>query len=74
MTVSRFWGAVLQVVGGLIAGLSGLCTLVGALAGFAYPEDAASVLLLALVVGAIPILAGVGLFWWGRTLRQDPPR
>lgn len=66
----RFWGAALQAVGVLVAGLGGLCTLSGVLLGFAYPSDALMLILTSLFVGALPILIGVGLFWWGRTLRR----
>ena len=76
--VRRFFEAVLMAGGALIAGLSGLCTLGFTIFGladvFRYPGEALSILLLVAMVGGIPTLIGVGLFWWGRTLRRAESR
>jgi hypothetical protein len=76
--VQAFFGGALMVVGGLIGGLSGLCTaifLIGGLFGGGM-SDYGAVVGLALTVGFLPILIGVGLFIAGRALYRSaqPPR
>ncbi|MBI1199432.1 MAG: hypothetical protein GC203_16345 [Phenylobacterium sp.] len=70
--VQRFFGVLLVAAGALIGGLSGLCTLFGVGAGLlemlAHPGDGLSFIGIALAVGAIPIIVGVGLFIAGRGL------
>ena len=79
--VRRFLGALLIAVGGLIAALSGLCSVVflGALV-VDLVRDPASMdsavwpsLILLLVVGGLPLAIGVGLVFWGRALRRRLP-
>ena len=80
--VARFFGLILMTIGGLIAGLSGLCTL--GWVGFLYLSVAPaygstngvdSLMTTTFVVGGLPILFGVGLFLIGRWLcRVSPPR
>ena len=81
--VARFFGAALMAVGGLIAVLSGLCS-VGFLGFMAYatfsggsgnvsgreiPAMVASVLSL-IAMDAIPVGLGVAMFLWGRSIRR----
>lgn len=70
--VARAFGALLMAVGGLIAGLCGLCS--AAVLVFAASQslgDFAQFGLMALVIGGIPGAVGVGLFVWGRSLRKQ---
>lgn len=70
----RFFGGLLMVVGGLMAALAGLCTIV--FVGAVVLEmgrgnqtifgETASFLMLSAVVGGVPIILGVGLFFLGR--------
>ena len=72
----RFFGGLLMVVGGLMATLAGLCTIM--FAGSVGLEmgrgnqtifgETASFLLLSAVVGGVPIILGVALFFLGRFL------
>jgi hypothetical protein len=74
----RFFGALFMAVGGLIAGLSGLCSAGVLLIGFASGSDFAetmSVLPIVLFVGGIPIAVGLALFFLGRWMyRQGKPK
>jgi hypothetical protein len=85
-SVGAFFGALLMAVGGLIAALSGMCTayfVLGSLFDGGNSGNVfagADVLLLALVVGGIPIGIGVLMFLGGRALYRsslplpgDPP-
>jgi len=72
----RFFGGLLMVVGGLMAALAGLCTVV--FVGSVVVEmgrgnqtifgETASFLMLSAVVGGVPIVVGVALFFLGRHL------
>ena len=74
--VGRFFGGLLMVVGGLMATLAGLCTIL--FVGSVVLEmgrgnqtifgETASFLLLSAVVGGGPIILGVALFFLGRFL------
>lgn len=73
--IPRLFGAILMAVGGLIALLSGSCTLL--VMGFGAFDNASagellSVLPLALLFGAPPFAVGAGLFIWGRSLFRGP--
>lgn len=72
----RFFGGLLMVVGGLMATLAGLCTVM--FVGSVVLEmgrgnqtifgESASFLMLSAVVGGVPIILGVALFFLGRFL------
>lgn len=72
----RFFGGLLMVVGGLMATLAGLCTVM--FVGSVVLEmgqgnqtifgETASFLMLSAVVGGVPIILGVALFFLGRFL------
>jgi hypothetical protein len=77
----RFIGGLLMAVGGLIAGLCGLCT-----GGFELasihdlfsntaqgPDNISIPVFVPLAVGIVPILIGVGLLFWGRHLMRPSP-
>jgi hypothetical protein len=71
--VAKLFGALLMAVGGLIAGLCGLCS-AGVLA-ITFSNGAGGIgpsMMLALIFGGPPILIGVGLFLWGRSLWRGP--
>jgi hypothetical protein len=78
--VQAFIGGALMVVGGLLGGLSGLCTvvfMVGSLFEGGGLKDWISFTALALAVGFLPIVIGLGLFIAGRYLyrgAQPAPR
>jgi hypothetical protein len=78
--MQKLIGGILLAVGGLIAGLSGLCTIVvvgGSLAspGEWTPGDFGGIagsLMIVLIFGGIPFAIGAGLFLLGRSLlRKD---
>lgn len=78
--VQAFFGFLLLAVGLLMAGLCGLCTgafIVGGLSSLGRNVgDAGGIVLMALVVGGIPTVMGVGLFIAGRELLRGarPPK
>ncbi|KQV57419.1 MULTISPECIES: hypothetical protein [unclassified Caulobacter] len=67
--VTKMFGALLMVVGGLMIGLCGLCSAVFliSMAG-SDPGGVGGMGIVALIFGGIPIAAGVGLFIAGRKL------
>lgn len=71
-----FFGAALIGCGILIAALSGLCTLVflGASMGSSGGGEAIAMLPLALGLGGVPFVIGVGLLWLGRRLIRKADR
>ena len=84
--VASFFGAALMAVGGLIAVLSGLCSLgfLAVLANAAFSNSAQPVtaqsipglmvgLLTLVSIDAIPVGFGVMMFVWGRAIRRGPP-
>ena len=82
--VQRFFGAALMAVGGLIAVLCGLCTLLvlgGSLVTMAMnPSNLALMLtgvfsgaLLVAIVGGLPTVVGILIFRWGRGLYHPAP-
>ncbi len=81
----RFFGGLLMVIGVLVGLLSGLCSL-GFLvvmmsdSGHAGPESMSALsggLVVVMIVGGVPFLFGVGIFFVGRALyrasRPKPP-
>ena len=76
--VKRAFGALLMAVGGLIATLSGLCSvlflvsMVFAVMDSHSANDAMVPLLIVFVVGGVPFALGAGLFVLGRHLRRRP--
>jgi hypothetical protein len=77
--VQAFFGAALMAVGALMGGLCGLCTAVfvigGLFSGGGAEFGGAGMVVMALVIGGLPTLIGVGLFFGGRALWRDaqPP-
>lgn len=69
MTTRGFWGGLLVVIGCLIAVLSGGCTLFMIISGgglrMLFP--------IILIIGGAPFLVGLGLFFWGRKIRNNHP-
>ena len=73
--MKRFFGGILMALGILVAGLSGLCTLIFVgLSLFATGSGSGVVqgVLGSLLSGALPILIGVGLILAGRALLKKP--
>jgi len=67
----KFFGGLLMGLGILIATLSGLCSaffLVTSFTGSGGEFSGPSMLPLIAVIGGLPFLSGVGLFFWGRWL------
>lgn len=78
--VRRFASWMLVAVGGLIAAIAGPCTLFyagGALVelvgGAADPSLAWVILFSALLVGGLPLAAGLTMVWLGLRLLRRPP-
>jgi len=74
----RFFGALFMAVGGLIAGLCGLCSAAVLLIGFASgdtPGETMSALPIVVVIGGIPIGGGLAIFFVGRAMyRAGKPK
>ncbi len=72
--MKQFFGGLLLATGILIMTGSGLCTVVVigfGLSGGMSPGDALSMLPIPLLVGGIPFLTGLGLFFIGRNLSRE---
>ena len=68
--MNRFFGGILLAIGILIAGASGLCTLVALIASLS--NGPMGLIPMALIVGGIPMLIGGGLIYAGlHLLRRD---
>jgi hypothetical protein len=67
-------GGILLAVGILIAGASGLCSLVFLGMGVSEPSGLVDVLPMIFVVGGIPFEVGLGLFFLGRSLIRSGRR
>ena len=65
--MKKLIGGILMAIGILIAGLSGLCSLVFIISGLPSGEGA-GLFTLVLVLGGIPFAIGVGLFLGGRAI------
>ena len=63
-------GGLLLAVGILLAGVSGLCSL-GFLVGGLGDGDLVGILPLILLIGGVPFLIGLGLFFGGRALLRS---
>jgi hypothetical protein len=80
--IARFFGAALMAVGALVIALCGACTLMFAgrsLIEIGRGHNGAQfapigILILALIVGGIPMLLGAAAFWGGRILWRGPRR
>jgi hypothetical protein len=80
--VQAFFGSALMAVGALMGGLCGLCTAVFVIGGIfggggGGEFGGGEMVVMALVIGGLPTLIGVGLFFGGRALWRDaqpPPR
>lgn len=71
--VTRLFGALLMAVGGMMAGLCGLCSAgVVALSGANGVGGVAPAMMLVLIFGGPPIVVGVALFIWGRSMWRGP--
>ncbi|MGR4863911.1 hypothetical protein [Caulobacter sp. LARHSG274] len=74
--IVRLFGAFLMAVGGLMAALCGLCSLtfiMGAVVSGGGLEAMASTLVMALVLGGLPMGLGLLIFYAGRRLRAKKP-
>jgi hypothetical protein len=68
--MKMLFGGILLAIGGLIALLSGACSMwfLVSIIGSATGADAGGIIMLVLFVGGIPFAIGLGLFFWGRSL------
>ena len=69
--MQKVFGGLMLGCGILVAGLSGLCTLLVAgtsLIDASGPQELMSVLPASLIFGGIPVAIGIGLFFGGRAL------
>ena len=68
--MKAFFGGVLLAIGILIAGGSGLCTIIFDIMALSEARSAEglSFIMLSLLVGGIPFVIGLGFFFWGRWL------
>ena len=68
----KFFGGLLMAIGILIATLSGLCSAWFLVMMIAHPGQGefsgTDMLPLVAVIGGVPCLSGVGMFFWGRWL------
>ena len=72
--MKSFFGGVLLAAGILIAGVSGLCSLVVLGMGVTEPSGLADVLPMVLLFGGVPFLIGLGLFFLGRSMIRSARR
>lgn len=72
----RLMGAILQAVGLLVAGASGLCSAWFLVAMGSSGETGAvpDILLLVALFGGIPFALGLGLFFLGKRLQRRQPQ
>jgi hypothetical protein len=71
--VAKLFGALLMAVGGLMAGLCGLCSagvVIITISGGS--NGIGALMMLVLIFGGPPIAIGTGLFLWGRSLWLGP--
>jgi len=71
--MKRFFGGLLLAIGILIAGASGLCTIVFDIMALSETRSAEglSFVVMSLFVGGIPFVVGLGLIFWGRWLLRS---
>jgi len=70
--MKRLFGGILQAVGALIAGLSGLCSffsLIGAMSNLS--NGGIMGLGMVLLFGGPPLAIGLALFAWGKSILRD---
>ncbi len=72
--MKSLFGGILLGAGILIAGASGLCSLVFLVMGLSEPSGFVDVAPMVLVVGGIPFAIGLGLFFLGRSLVRSARR
>lgn len=72
MNVKKFWGNAFMVLGGGLAVLAGGCGLIFEVMSFYEPSGPEQFLTpaLPLMIGGIPALIGVGLFFLGRKIKR----
>lgn len=70
----QFFGGLLLAIGILIMTGSGLCTIVVIGMGLTSANigETLTMLALPLIVGGVPFLVGLGMFFGGRALLRDP--
>jgi len=66
--MKSLFGGILLAVGILVAGVSGLCSLGMLVMGLGERSGALDFLPMVLLIGGIPFLIGLGLFFAGRSL------
>lgn len=69
--MKSLFGGILLAVGILVAGVSGLCSLGMLVMGLGEPSGALDFLPMVLLIGGIPFLIGLGLFFAGRSLLRS---
>ena len=77
MNVRKFWGNTFMVLGGCLAVFAGGCGMIFEVMSFFEPSGGEHYLtpMLPLVIGGVPALIGVGLFFLGRWIKRGkaPP-
>jgi hypothetical protein len=80
--MAKFFGVMLIALGGLMAGLCGLCTLVVAGVSLSLPQDqqgygGGGMIPVALIIGGVPTVFGAVMIWAGiavlRAANRAPP-
>ena len=72
--VQRFFGAALMAVGFLIMALCGLCSACGVVIGLTDDTfKGGDMIAMVLIVGGVPFLIGLGVFFAGKALRGKAP-
>lgn len=72
--MKSLFGGILLAVGILVAGVSGLCSLVFLVTGLGDSGGFEGMLPLILLIGGVPFLVGLGLFFAGRSLLRSARR
>ena len=68
----QFFGGLMLAIGILIMTGSGLCTLFIIGSGLSTMQIGEALTMLPLIVGGIPFLIGLGMFYGGRSLLRNP--
>jgi hypothetical protein len=69
--MTRLFGGLLLGIGLLVMTCSGICSLVVIIAGFSEAMREPSVIMLPLLIGGVPFVIGLALFFWGRALLRN---